>query len=482
MGSKLTGSGWVVEKDVVDERLAIPRLTGAQIVDLHTRIAAGAREYPIGTMVIRSDDELVMQLQGVGNAARFVAPAAAPALAELTANVAGIAANATTALVRFDDNGTVDIYSPGDALGKAKVVARGRDTGGAAHFGVEGYTAHIESQPTGSGDGTVPGTDFAFGVSILKQNWQTTMVEGQVCGLNIVTRGGYHGTGGAVDWTPGDTAAIITNTVVSGLKSFAAILEGVAYYMPGGSYVAGSTGIRVQLGAQRHDQGLAIGALVIGETGSLGAAFQAQNSTTWPAGRSDWSHFLRYVYVPPTGPAYQPFAVDNLGAILMNGGGTLPVKSLFVRASDGAFCLNNNAGTAIAVFADNGDAYVGGKLTINGDTKWTAYSPALSAATGTFANATITASYKQIGKLTLFSVTASIVAIGTAAGALRFQLPVAAAAGPSPVFPGREGGVTGKMLQAFLETATTVLVYTYDNGSPIANGAQITVTGSYIAN
>lgn len=71
MSSTLTASGWVVEPDVVDERKDLPRLSGAQIAAINARIAAGSKEFPVGTRVIRTDDGLVMSVQGVGAAAVF---------------------------------------------------------------------------------------------------------------------------------------------------------------------------------------------------------------------------------------------------------------------------------------------------------------------------------------------------------------------------------------------------------------------------
>lgn len=71
MASTLTDNGWVVEPDVVDERKDLPRLSGAQITAINARIAAGSKEFPVGTRVIRTDDGLVMSVQGVGTAAVF---------------------------------------------------------------------------------------------------------------------------------------------------------------------------------------------------------------------------------------------------------------------------------------------------------------------------------------------------------------------------------------------------------------------------
>lgn len=73
MGSTfIPGVGWTVEPDVVDERKDLPRLTGAQIDAINARIAAGSKEFPTGTKVVRTDDQVVMTVEGVGTEARFV--------------------------------------------------------------------------------------------------------------------------------------------------------------------------------------------------------------------------------------------------------------------------------------------------------------------------------------------------------------------------------------------------------------------------
>lgn len=80
MASELTPSGWSVEPDVVDEREGLPRLTGAQITALNARIAAGSKDFPVGTSVIRSDDGMQLMVQGVGTSALFDVIGLAPAL------------------------------------------------------------------------------------------------------------------------------------------------------------------------------------------------------------------------------------------------------------------------------------------------------------------------------------------------------------------------------------------------------------------
>ena len=83
MSSTLTPNGWIVDKDVVDERKDLPRLTSAQVDILNGKIAAGSNEYPVGTKIVRIEDGVTLTLEGVGASARFVPPGLAPVLAVL---------------------------------------------------------------------------------------------------------------------------------------------------------------------------------------------------------------------------------------------------------------------------------------------------------------------------------------------------------------------------------------------------------------
>lgn len=240
-----------------------------------------------------------------------------------------------------------NVYQTVDSAGLAQNKFAGETAGDASHVGKEGYTLFVESRPAGSGDGTVPGSDFALGVSAVKDNWQTTTVEGQLCGLNIVVRGGYHGTNITAPWfTPGDSAAIICNTVNSADQCFTATLESANYYMPNGAWIPGTLGIRTQINAIKQSQGIAIGYLAVAENGGLGAAFQAQNVIGGAAGDGFWSEAFRYLFDPGTG-VYEAFKINQAGHIVFNSGGaTTPKKTARVGAG-GNFEIINNADTAV---------------------------------------------------------------------------------------------------------------------------------------
>lgn len=345
-----------------------------------------------------------------------------------TGNGVAIPSSFPNVLLDYDGpNITGNVYSETDAASRVYKLLRSNDNGGATHQNKEGYTLAIESRPLGSGYGDVPSSDYGLGVSIVKKNWHSSTVQGQVCGVNLVTRGGYfnapkfitaitqanpcvvttstaHGyingdvviiqnvlgmtqvnaaqkftianvttttfelvginstaygaytSGGIVQkdsgvasfYNPADTAAIITNTVQSSANGFSAILEGVSYFMPSGNFIGGSKGIRVQLGAIKQSENLAIGVLSIASNGSCGAAFQAQNSRANAGIEGSWNKFLSYL--PDFGAgAYEAFSVNQLGNIILHGGtsATTPTKLIRANAANGSFEIVNDANSAV---------------------------------------------------------------------------------------------------------------------------------------
>lgn len=224
--------------------------------------------------------------------------------------------------------------------------------------GLERYTLFVGNYSAGTGDETVIGSTYALGVSAIKENWKNTSVKGQTHGISVVTRGGYAGinTGDPYEYGGGDTAAIVTNTVQANGDSLSAILEGVSYFMPGGEHVAGTKGIRVQVGPLKNSISLGIGVLAIAAEGNLGAAFQAQ--TQQPAsGPATWEEFLAY-YANFGSGNYKAFSVNQIGNILMDNGpdASIPNQKKLIRVGgNGALEIVNSAGTAvIASIGDTG--------------------------------------------------------------------------------------------------------------------------------
>lgn len=110
---------------------------------------------------------------------------------------------------------------------------------------------------------------------------------------------------------------------------------------------------------------------------------------------------------------------------------------------------------------------------------WTAFTPTITSGSGTLTSVSATGSYKLLGKIFMFHVAIVLTTNGTGATDLRFTLPASlVSAADQPMF-GREYSATGKMIQAIITSATSVvLMRNYDNTYPGADGAKITLGGT----
>lgn len=111
---------------------------------------------------------------------------------------------------------------------------------------------------------------------------------------------------------------------------------------------------------------------------------------------------------------------------------------------------------------------------------WTAWTPTVTATTGTFTTVSGAGQYIAVGKLIIWSATVTITTAGTAAGTLLFTLPVTAVAN-RPL----GGGLitaTGAIVSVSVATSgTTGRSLRYDGVTPIASGYTLLLSGTYEA-
>lgn len=112
---------------------------------------------------------------------------------------------------------------------------------------------------------------------------------------------------------------------------------------------------------------------------------------------------------------------------------------------------------------------------------WTAYTPTITAQTGTFTTVSAVGRYRQIGKTVIVSIDITITANGTAAGDVRFTLPVTADTAVMHHGAGRERAIGGFTVLGFVISSTTGIIVKYENSYPGATGAVIGVTMIYQA-
>jgi hypothetical protein len=115
------------------------------------------------------------------------------------------------------------------------------------------------------------------------------------------------------------------------------------------------------------------------------------------------------------------------------------------------------------------------------DTAWTTYTPVITAGVGALGSlSAIAGRYKQIGKTVFVYVDTTIATNGTGAVSINATLPVAVNASSVSILAGREANITGTMLQG-VATGSNIVIFTYANGYPGANGYRLIVSGVYEA-
>jgi hypothetical protein len=110
------------------------------------------------------------------------------------------------------------------------------------------------------------------------------------------------------------------------------------------------------------------------------------------------------------------------------------------------------------------------------ESAWTAYTPVISAFSGTFTTSSATGRFHKIGKTVFLYVVVSITTNGSGAGYVIATIPFAA--NIAAIIPGRENAVTGKMIYGLL-SGTAMIILQYDNTYPAGNGYQLVLSGSY---
>ena len=98
---------------------------------------------------------------------------------------------------------------------------------------------------------------------------------------------------------------------------------------------------------------------------------------------------------------------------------------------------------------------------------WTAYTPTITALSGTFTTVSATGYYSKIAKVVPMQIAVTITTNGTAAGVVIATLPFAT--NNVTLLTGRENAVTGKMLQG-LAFNSQINIFNYDGSYPGGDG------------
>lgn len=123
-------------------------------------------------------------------------------------------------------------------------------------------------------------------------------------------------------------------------------------------------------------------------------------------------------------------------------------------------------------FAANGSGAVHSNIRTLAD-----YTPTISSASGTITTASGTVSWRRDGNIAFMTIQINITTNGTGAVSVGCTLPFTVRG--AAVVPGRENGVSGKLLQGFASAnGTLISVMNYDGSYPGADGAVLLLSGS----
>lgn len=344
--------------------------------------------------------------------------------------------------------------APSTAWSAAKVLRYQNNT----THNAKGQSAFaIESTVVGSGTNGPTHADYGQSISLIKKDFSTTSVVGELDTLALNLRNG--GTG--------DGCGILINAAHYG-SGFTGAFEASTNAIAGGSI---TQGVQIAGGVVDSGAGNQYGYTAVKTTGIGGHAFYAGDT-----GIAQWTNFLRLSY-----QARNVFDVSNDGQLTMMGGtGTTVTKTL--RVSNGVFAILNAAKTIeVLALSDAGNlgvtgAFASATAAITGAASaasFAALGPGAAGtigATGAISGASLAATGP--GGAGTIAATGAITGASVAATGAVSGATVAATAGVTGASVAATGAVTGATVGA----TSTILSSGATAGIGYTTGAGGTVT------
>jgi hypothetical protein len=147
------------------------------------------------------------------------------------------------------------------------------------------------------------------------------------------------------------------------------------------------------------------------------------------------------------------------------------------QSTNERFKIDGSGNVGIGTGSPTTKLDVAGDIVMTGSA-WTAYTPTITAGSGSFVLVSAAGKYKKFGKTCWLTVDITITTAGTAGGFIGVSLPFTQAAASLSSY-GMEVNVTGYMVKGLNPASGDMQVTKYDNATIISSGSLIRLTGTY---
>jgi len=244
------------------------------------------------------------------------------------------------AVFDYKSQGVFHAYAESETGRIAKRLLRSQH---GAHTGTQQVSVWaLEHRPTGGGFNGAANADMAANISVIKRNYLTSTVQGEIDGMNIVVRqGGPAGNGSNLN---SDCAGILIDVGIKTGVGFAAAYEAsTAVFDAAGASIRK---IQTQVGVMDTTTNTYLGFVAIAEVGLIDDGLRLLSS-----GTGSYTNYVRFIN---TG-GLDVFKVDAAGRIVLTAvSGATPSKT--IRSLNASLSILDHAGTTeILVVSDIGD-------------------------------------------------------------------------------------------------------------------------------